>query len=216
MTRLDPRLELTRRQLLFGVAGTAAAGALGCGGGADGISDAFVLEDGAICSPTRSDLKGPFFEPGAPMRVSIADATEPGERLMLTGRVLGPDCVTPLAGVVVDIWQADRDGRYYTAAQQYRLRGQVVTGASGMFQVETIRPGNYLQGTGYRPAHLHFTFTGAGHRTLTTQIYFAGDPYLAPADSCGTCGSNDPERILALAGDSAGWSGEMTIKLASG
>ena len=83
-----------------------------------------------------------------------------------------------------------------------------------MFQVETIRPGNYLQGTGYRPAHVHFTFTRAGHRTLTTQIYFAGDPYLAPADSCGSCGSNDPERIVPLAGDPSRWAGELTIKLA--
>lgn len=124
MTRLDRKLELPRRQLLIGVAGTAAAGALGCGGGADGTVDDFVLEDGAICAPTHSDLNGPFFEPGAPMRVRIADATEPGERLMLSGRILEPDCVTPFGDVVVDIWPGDRDGKYCTAAQQYRLRGR--------------------------------------------------------------------------------------------
>lgn len=84
-----------------------------------------------------------------------------------------------------------------------------------MFRVETIRPGNYLQGTGYRPAHIHFTFARAGYRTVTTQVYFAGDPYLAPVDSCGTCGSDDDARIIALTGNAAGgWTGDLRIVLA--
>ena len=34
---------------------------------------------------------------------------------------------------------------------------------------------------------------------MTTQLYFAGDPYLPPNDSCGSCTSEDPDRQVALA-----------------
>lgn len=207
---------VSRREMLLGSAGALVATTFGCSERTPETIDALVLEDGAICEPTRADLKGPFFEPGAPMRMAIADVGEPGERLLLNGRIFGTDCAAPLAGVVIDVWQADREGRYYPAAQTYRLRGQSITDSSGMFRLETIRPGNYLQGTGYRPAHIHFTFTRAGYRTVTTQVYFAGDPYLAPADSCGACGSNDQSRIVALTGGAAsGWMGDLRVVLVS-
>ena len=75
-------------------------------------------------------------------------------------------------------------------------------------------PGAYLQASGYRPAHLHYRVSAAGFATLVTQIYFAGDPYLAPNDSCTTCGSDDPARIIALAlGDVTNF-GRVDITLA--
>lgn len=147
------------------------------------------------------------------MRMAIAAPGEPGERLTVSGQILGPDCSTPLDGVSIEVWQADRDGKYHGVD---RLRGRATTPADGMFRIETVRPGAYLQGGGYRPAHLHFTFARAGHKTLTTQIYFSDDPYLAPVDSCKSCGSGDAERILILAGDAAaGWSGSVAIILAA-
>jgi catechol 1,2-dioxygenase len=199
---------------------TAAGGIVvaGCGpGGPDGAPGPDGPPTDPTCQPTRGDLQGPFFEPGAPMRIRIAEPDEPGERLELSARVLGPDCATPLAGVLIDVWQADRDGNYHAgAATNYRLRGQVTTEESGQFRVETIRPGRYPQGPSFRPAHLHFTFVHPGYRTLTTQIYFAGDPYLAPDDPCATCGSDDDARIVALAGDAAaGWHGTFEIVLAA-
>ena len=217
-------MQLSRRAFLrLSAAGGAVVAACGGDGTNPGDPDARGGGDGGpgidanpVCRPSESDAMGPFFEPGAPMRMMIADANEPGERLTLATRVLGPDCVTPLAGVVVDVWQCDRDGNYHTAAENYRLRGQVTTDASGMFEIYTIKPGSYVQGTGPRPAHVHYTFVRPGHRTLTTQIYFAGDPYLQPNDSCGSCGSDDAERIVPLSGDPvAGWTGSFEIKLAA-
>jgi catechol 1,2-dioxygenase len=144
--------------------------------------------------------------------MAIADPSEPGERLVLTGRILGPDCATPLGAVDIEVWQADRDGNYHGVD---RLRGRATTPADGMFRVETVRPGPYLQAGGYRPAHVHFTFARAGYKTVTTQIYFSDDPYLAPVDSCTHCGSDDAERIVVLAGGPAGWSGSVEIILAA-
>jgi hypothetical protein len=43
--------------------------------------------------------------------------------------------------------------------------------------------------------------TPQGNVLLTTQLYFAGDPFLGQADYCtrqGTCNSGDPRRALAL------------------
>lgn len=218
---------LSRRQFLrVSATGGAIAGLAACGGtSAPGDPDANAPGPDAppgspdaanACVATRSDALGPFFLAGAPMRVMIADAAEPGERLHLTGRILGADCTTPVQGVHIEVWQCDKDGAYHSATEQYRLRGWVTTDADGAFEVLTIMPGRYVQGTGPRPAHVHFTFTHPDHRTLTTQIYFADDPFLNPNDSCGTCGSDDDERILARDGDAvAGWTAAMTIKLAA-
>jgi catechol 1,2-dioxygenase len=139
------------------------------------------------------------------MRTQIASDDEPGDRLVVDVEVVTDDCVTPAVGVLVDVWQADRDGGYHDAARDYRLRGQVVTPADGRFQIQTIRPGNYEQAPGlWRPAHLHFMLAHPDFRTVTTQLYFAGDPYLPPNDSCTTCTSDDPDRVIELVADGDG------------
>ena len=171
----------------------------------------------AVCPPTTSDVLGPYYRPGAPSRAAIASATEPGERLRLDGVVVGADCA-PLVGAVLDIWQADKDGTYYepTAGESYRLRGSLETGADGTWQLDTIKPGNYKLGaTTWRPAHLHFTVSHPKHRSVTTQIYFDGDPFLPPNDGCTNCGSDDPARIVRLLSGVSGLRGELQLALAS-
>lgn len=153
------------------------------------------------CSPTTQDLEGPYYEPGAPARRKIAADDEPGERLIISGTVYGPDCETLLPSALIDVWQADKDGEYHGASAEYRLRGQIMTDADGGYEFETIMPGRYAQSGGYRPAHIHFMVSRPGNKPLTTQLYFAGDPYLPPNDACGpACNSSDPERIIDLTG----------------
>lgn len=45
-----------------------------------------------------------------------------------------------------------------------------------------------------RPSHVHHTFNIQGFQSLTTQMYFKGDPYLGDNDcGCGDyCHSSDP------------------------
>lgn len=184
----------------------------------DGSPDAVEGVDGGVsCPATTDDALGPFYEPGAPMRMQLAAPAELGERLAIEGVVVtGVDCTTPLANVLLDIWQADKDGNYHAAGVEFRLRGQVLTGADGRFRFETIRPGSYLiAADSWRPAHIHFLVTKPGYRPVTTQLYFAGDPFLPPNDGCPTCGSDDPARIIPLTGDAkSGWQGEFKIVLA--
>lgn len=170
--------------------------------------------DAATCEPTRGDARGPFFEPGAPARTALAGPEEPGARLALQGTVRGPDC-RPLAGALLDVWQADAEGNYHGAGADYRLRGQLTTGADGRFAFTTIMPGRYPLAGSTRPAHIHFTVSHPGHRPVTTQIYFEGDPFLAPNDPCTVdCDSGDPGRIIPLAETPEGLAGELELVLA--
>jgi protocatechuate 3,4-dioxygenase beta subunit len=128
----------------------------------------------AVCAPTADNIEGPFFKAGAPYRSVLAAAGEAGEHLTLTGAVLGTHC-RPLSGVEIDIWQADARGQY--DLDGFRYRGRLHTQDDGAFELATIVPGRYLNGRRYRPAHIHVKLRAPGHRPLTTQLYFAGDPY---------------------------------------
>src|SRR4029453_12669266 len=49
---------------------------------------------------------------GAPARITITNRDEPGERLIVTGRVFGPDGVTPVPGASVYVYHTDVKGYY--------------------------------------------------------------------------------------------------------
>ena len=171
---------------------------------AEGSGDYESSEHAATsCRVTTRDAEGPYFEPGAPIRtLKIAEANEPGVRLLVEGRLLGPDC-RPLRSYKIDVWQADKDGTYYEGATDgFRLRGKIVSDAFGRYKFETVLPGRYADAAGIRPAHLHFkVLTPQNNTLLTSQLYFAGDPYLGNADYCTrsrTCNSADVARQLRL------------------
>ena len=99
---------------------------------------------------TDSAIVGPYYKPGAPwlqrpyklpMRPD-----EPGDPLLFCGRVESASGA-PLASAVVDMWQSTSDGMYsfFTPKlpDQYVLRGRLRTGATGEFEIRTIRPVPY-------------------------------------------------------------------------
>ena len=134
------------------------------------------LEPTPACGPqsytpaqTPAQTAGPYFTPGSPRRNALREPGMTGMPLRLGGRVLDPAC-RPLAGVLVDLWQADAEGRYDNDG--FRLRGHVVTDAEGRWAFDTVRPGLYPG----RTRHLHVKLQPAGGRVLTTQLYFPGEP----------------------------------------
>lgn len=168
--------------------------------------DAAVVDAGrepdaaASCEPTRPDAEGPFFEPGAPSRTELAP-DEPGEPLEIRGTVVDADC-TPLPGALLDVWQADAEGNYHDAGAEWRLRAQMTTDDQGRYHFTTIKPGRYPLAGSTRPAHIHFMVSHPGLQPVTTQLYFEGDPFLAPNDPCNAgCDSGDPARIIELVED---------------
>ena len=150
------------------------------------------------CVVTSRDVTGPFHRRGAPMRAVIAGQSEPGERIKISGRVWMEGCGNPASGALLDIWQADAEGRYDDDSKDYRLRGQVMADGEGYYAFETILPGRYRLGGSFRPAHIHFNVSAPGCKPVTTQLYFEGDPYLPPNDPCEGCNSESLSQRTSL------------------
>jgi catechol 1,2-dioxygenase len=132
---------------------------------------------GGDCA-TTNDILGPFYRPGSPVRADLTHEGLQGARITVQGRVLGPDCKKPLQNATVEIWHCDTLGEYDNESNEFRLRGQWKTDASGAYSFKTIFPGKYLNGRLYRPAHIHFRVSAPGHKELISQIYFKGDPHI--------------------------------------
>jgi catechol 1,2-dioxygenase len=149
-------------------------------------------DDGA----TESTLLGPFYRPGAPELPFGASISRDGrgEPVVVSGRVLSTEG-TPIAGAVLDVWQANAHGLYEQqdpTQPEMNLRGRFRTDAEGRYRFVTVRPSSYpipddgpvgelLRALGrhpYRPAHIHFIVTAPGYAPLTTHLFVAGDPYL--------------------------------------
>jgi protocatechuate 3,4-dioxygenase beta subunit len=113
-----------------------------------------------------------------------------GERVIVSGRVLGDDG-RPVAGHLVEIWQANAAGRYRHETDTHDApidpnfsgAGRAITDADGRYRFVTIKPGAYPwpnHANAWRPNHIHFSVFGrAFTERLVTQMYFPGDPLLA-------------------------------------
>ncbi|MCI5056735.1 MAG: T9SS type A sorting domain-containing protein [Flavobacteriales bacterium] len=133
------------------------------------------------CNPTTLDLygQGPFYTPNAPtiLNGALASANEPGTKLIISGTVYNLDCSQVLPNTIIDIWHADDSGAYDNNG--FNLRGVTQSNNQGHYIFETIKPGLYLNGNNFRPSHIHFKISPPGFPTLTTQVYFQGDPHIS-------------------------------------
>lgn len=146
---------------------------------------------------TPRTIEGPLYVAGAPLSETFArldDGTDPGETLVMRGRVLGEDG-KPLGGALVEVWHANHLGNYshFDKSQPaFNLRRSIQTDRDGNYSFRSVVPVGYsvppqgktqllldqLGRHGHRPAHIHFFISAPGFRKLTTQINIDGDPYL--------------------------------------
>ena len=170
---------------------------------------------GNKCTPTGQDVEGPFYLQGVPFRSKISPQDSEGENIIIiSGKVLDSNCNT-ISNALIDVWQTDSNGKY-DMSTEFWYRGKLKTGVDGTYQFETIKPGNYPSGNGFRPAHIHIKVLSSEHKLLTTQIYFKGDPYLAPNDACGSgCRSDDKTHIIDLVKENNYWRGNLDIVLSN-
>jgi protocatechuate 3,4-dioxygenase beta subunit len=176
------RGDLSRRRLLEGAAlvpvtlilaqcgddddetgARAATTAAATAGGAP-LARTAACDDG---DETEAQTEGPYYAPRTPGRRSLLYPGVSGVRLVLTGRVLDPQC-RPRSGALLDFWQADGRGVYDNSG--YRLRGHQFTDRDGRYRLTTVVPGLY---TG-RTCHIHVKVRPRGGDVLTTQLYFPG------------------------------------------
>jgi protocatechuate 3,4-dioxygenase, beta subunit len=109
-----------------------------------------------------------------------------GEIVYVRGRVLDERC-KPVAGALVEIWQANCWGRYDHERDagnprpldpNFQSWAEMLTDKDGGFRFKTIKPGSYpADDSGWiRPPHIHFRVSRRGYHELVTQMYFAGEP----------------------------------------
>ena len=115
----------------------------------------------------------------APSKITIASREEPGERLIVSGTVYGPDGVTPLKGASIYVYHTDIKGHYSegtTRSDNPRLRGWLRSDAKGRYEFNTIKPGPYPASR--VPAHIHYVVSAPGHREKIFEIVFEGDSFI--------------------------------------
>lgn len=160
------------------------------------------------CDSTTADYygEGPFYTANPPSITNnkLTATGEPGTPIIITGRVYNLDCTEYIPNAVIDVWHANDAGQYDNTG--YNLRGKTVTNSQGFYSFETIQPGKYLNGSSYRPSHIHFKITPPGFPTVTTQLYFEGDTSIAgDAAASITSGTYDASsRIIALSPNAQG------------
>ncbi|MEZ4371108.1 MAG: hypothetical protein R3B07_09795 [Polyangiaceae bacterium] len=157
-----------------GAGGSGAGGAGGIGAAGSGGIGGGECEGPDACAVTEDNIEGPFYKAGAPMSPgAIANLRSgvTGDLLQVFGVVYAADCITPLAGAVVDVWQADSVGVYDNTG--FTLRARMRTEACGRYLFDTILPGNYDT----RPRHIHYKVSHPDGTSLTTQLYFEGEQF---------------------------------------
>ena len=121
----------------------------------------------------------------APSSIVVAGPDEPGERLVVTGRVI--DGTTVIAGASIYVFQTDAKGLYAPgrsdpdAELDPRLHGALRTDAEGRYRYETIRPGSY----GGNAAHVHYIVVAAGYKPRIFDLWFQDDPILVARRQAG-------------------------------
>lgn len=164
----------------------------------DLLHDARQAAGGKVGGTPRT-IEGPLYVAGAPLRNGydrMDDGSEDGVAtpMFLDGQILDLEG-QPIAGALVDLWQADSKGNYShfdPSQSEFNLRRRIVTDAQGRYRVRSIVPSGYgcnpsgptqeclnqLGRHGQRPAHIHFFVSAPGYEHLTTQINLSNDAYL--------------------------------------
>jgi catechol 1,2-dioxygenase len=107
----------------------------------------------------------------------------------------------PIAGAVVDVWQANSEGYYDSQVPELDgemdCRGKFRTDERGRFLFRTVRPkfysvpvdgsvGRMLRAVNrhsMRPSHIHFMISAEGYQSVTTHIFNASDEHLEGGDT---------------------------------
>jgi hypothetical protein len=125
----------SRRRILMG--GAFAAACL-----VPPMDDAFAQQQGLAPTPSCHDgdeptipeIEGPFFKPRSARRSDLREPGIAGRPVELSSLVLTRAC-RPVAGALVDLWQADDNGEYDNRG--FRLRGHVFAEAEGRYAFRT-------------------------------------------------------------------------------
>lgn len=118
-------------------------------------------------------------------KTTLVAEGEPGEPMVVSGRIFSPDGRTPAAGAVLYVYHTDARGLYSEkdgtgGPPDPRIKGRMRTDADGRYEFRSIKPASY-PGT-RNPAHVHAQVSGGGFaEQWIHEFWFEGDPFI-PAD----------------------------------
>lgn len=174
-------MAITRREMALGAGAALLLPA--CGSRAASVAGQ-ARADLYDCEGCEAALERPVAS--LPSRLGLAASDEPGERMLLAGRVLLPDGRTPAPGVVVYAHHTDAAGLYaggrqgaQWSARHGRLRGWVTSDADGRYAFDTIKPAPYPDRS--MPAHVHLYVAEPGRRPYyIDDVVFDGEFGVTP------------------------------------
>ena len=156
---------------------------------------------------TTTDILGPFYRPGSPVKNNLALKNEPGNPIELSGIIRHKDCKTPYQKAKIELWHCDAKGVYDNDSPDFKYRAKTYCDDKGNYSFKTIIPVPYDVGNGnVRPAHYHLLISAAGYQSLITQLYFTGDPNLSKDSS-----SSSPAAKRRILDIKNGPDGEKTV-----
>ena len=165
-------------------------------------------------TPTTTDILGPFYRPGSPLRTNLRLANSTGTPIILKGYIFKEDGKTPINNALVEIWHCDENEIYDNSSDEYKYRGGQKTKADGKYEFKSILPVPYKADpkdeASWRPAHIHMRVSVPNQQDLITQLYFKNGKYL-DTDKW----ASDPKavnRILTIAKTNSGVS-EITFNV---
>ena len=133
-------------------------------------------------TPTTTDILGPFYRPGAPLRTNLILPNSKGTPVVLRGTIFKEDGKTPINNALVEIWHCDENEIYDNASDEYKYRGGQKTTTAGKYAFTSILPVPYKADpkdeASWRPAHIHVRVSVPNQQDLITQIYFKGGKYV--------------------------------------
>lgn len=160
---------------------------------------------------------------GMPQQLSwqtaIASASEPGERLEISGIIHQLDGKTPASNVILYVYHTDAKGYYSPApdatnlARRHgHLRGWLKTNASGEYKFTTIRPAPYPSRD--NPAHIHPIIKEPDRNEYYIDEYvFDDDPLLTQERRARLENRGGSGVIHPVKGSDGSWLGKRNITL---
>lgn len=114
-------------------------------------------------------------KPGQKGFIQLTKNDEPGEPLVIHGKVIDQKTNHPINDASLFLYQTDSSGVYNISGgpdDQARIRGTVHTNESGCFKIRTILPGDYPGQKNSR--HLHYVINVKGYNEIKSILFFNG------------------------------------------
>jgi protocatechuate 3,4-dioxygenase beta subunit len=178
-----PATVLGRRHFIQALSGGLACTIPGWSMAANGL---LMPTDDLPLTPAQTE--GPFY-PETAIEQQLFNDTDLSQKmaghefakgqLVVVNGVVTDQRGKPLAGSIVEVWQACATGRYHHSRDEsnpllldnnFQFWGRAITGEDGKYSFKTIIPGMY---PGRTARHIHYRVDSPQQKRLVTQCYFS-------------------------------------------